>query len=309
LASDGDKADFVARLGVGLAETDVRCLAWALMSNHYHLVIRVGDTPMSELMRKLPGGYAAAYNRRHRRVGYVFQSRYKSILCDAHAYLLALVRYVHLNPLKAGLVPDLDALDAYPWTGHSALLGGFARDWQDTAGVLAQFSERPTKARRLYREFVQSGLDARAGVDFEGGGLVRSYGGWENLKSLRREHERNIGDERILGDGAFVERALRQDRLRMAESARWQREGWDLERLIGAVCARFEVDATAITQRGRKNALSNAKAVICYLSVKELGLSSYAVAVRLGMSQSAVSMSMKRGEAYCREPGSGMGDL
>jgi len=74
LASDTDTADFVVRLGVGLAETDVRCLAWALIPNHYHLVVRVGDTPMSELMRKLLGGYAAAHNRRHRRVGYVFQS-------------------------------------------------------------------------------------------------------------------------------------------------------------------------------------------------------------------------------------------
>ena len=82
LGQDVDKADFIERLVTGLATTGSQCLTWALMSSHYHLLIRVGDVPLPELMSKLLGGYAAAYNRRHRRAGYVFQNRYKSILCD-----------------------------------------------------------------------------------------------------------------------------------------------------------------------------------------------------------------------------------
>ena len=96
-----DKRDFLARLSDGLDVTASHCLAWAVMSNHYHLLIQVNTTPLSKLMRSLLGGYAGHYNRRHRRVGYVFQNRYKSILCDEETYFLALVRYIHLNPLKA----------------------------------------------------------------------------------------------------------------------------------------------------------------------------------------------------------------
>lgn len=106
-SGDDDKDDFLERLGLGLAQTDCQCLAFAMMSNHYHLLIRVSTKPLSVLMSKLLGGYATQYNRRKNRSGYVFQNRYKSILCDADNYLLELVRYIHLNPLKAKMVEDI----------------------------------------------------------------------------------------------------------------------------------------------------------------------------------------------------------
>jgi hypothetical protein len=80
---------------------------------------------------------AGAFNRRHKRVGHLFQNRYKSIVVEAEAYLLELVRYVHLNPLRAKAVPDLRRLGHYPWTGHSALLGTVPRPWQDTRTILS----------------------------------------------------------------------------------------------------------------------------------------------------------------------------
>ncbi len=81
------------------------------MSNHYHLLMRNGDQPLSQLMGPLLGGYATQYNRRHNRCGYVFQNRFKSILCDAEQYLLELIHYIHLNPIKAGLIGTFDLLD------------------------------------------------------------------------------------------------------------------------------------------------------------------------------------------------------
>jgi hypothetical protein len=75
-------------------------------------------------MRRLLTGYAVAFNRRHRRRGHLFQNCYKSVLVEEDPYLLELVRYIHLSPLRAGMLSDMDALDTYPWTGHSTLMGG-----------------------------------------------------------------------------------------------------------------------------------------------------------------------------------------
>ena len=103
-AGDEDKKDFLERLGVGLEQTRSQCLAFAMMSNHYHLLIRVSSEPLSQLMGKVLSGYATCYNYRKKRSGYVFQNRFKSILCDADNYLLELIRYIHLNPLRANMV-------------------------------------------------------------------------------------------------------------------------------------------------------------------------------------------------------------
>ncbi len=87
-----DKTDFLERLGIGLERVEAKCLAWVVMSNHYHLLVCNGNQPLSKLMGPILGGYASKYNRRHKRCGYVFQYRYKSILCDADEYLLELIR-------------------------------------------------------------------------------------------------------------------------------------------------------------------------------------------------------------------------
>ncbi len=301
LATDTDKQDFIDRLGTGLPETGTQCFAWAMMDNHYHLLLRVGANPLSDLMRKLLGGYATGYNRRHGRVGYVFQNRYKSILCDEESHLLELVRYIHLNPVRAKIIDSLSVLDSYPWTGHAVLLGRLQQDWQHTGDVLARFGQQPAPAKDLYRQFIAQGLNMAGEIDYGGGGLIRSYGGWQSLEQVRKEHERKIGDERILGDSDFVEQALRQDKLRVEARTQLMREGWDLDVLIHAVCIFFQVEPAQVTQKARRNALSFAKSVICYFGTKHLRLSSTMIGVRLNMGQSAVSMSSKRGRIVCNE--------
>ena len=109
-------------------------------------------------MRRLLTGYALWYNRKHRRHGHLFQNRFKSILCQEDAYLLELVRYIHLNPVRANLVKAVDALGRYPYSGHSVLMGKVKNEWQETDGVLCMFSEKRGAARREYRTFVEKGI-------------------------------------------------------------------------------------------------------------------------------------------------------
>jgi len=215
---------------------------------------------------------------------------------------LALVRYIHLDPVRAQVVNDLTALDRYRWTGHAALMGKREQDWQHTDTVLSRFGRSTsTAARRRYREFIAPGLERRQGVDYSGGGLIRSYGGWEALQHAQREHERRIGDERILGDSDFVAQSLEHDTLEIEATTRHRRHGWDLGVLVQAVCQHFDLAEDRITDKGRKNTVADAKSVICYLGSKELGLSSSPLAKRLNMTQAAVSKSAKRGRALCAE--------
>ena len=95
---DADRDHFVKRLATVLSETSTNCFAWALIPNHFHLLVRTGHVPISMVMGRLLTSHALHFNRRHRRCGHLFQNRYKSILCQQDPYLLELVRYIHLNP-------------------------------------------------------------------------------------------------------------------------------------------------------------------------------------------------------------------
>ena len=174
---DRDRADFVTRLAALAGAKALTVYAWALLPNHAHLLVRTGTRPLPRSMRSLLTGYAGAFNRRHHRVGHLFQNRYKSIVVEAEPYLLELVRYLHLNPLRAKVVSDLRALDRYPWTGHSALVGTVPRPWQETATLLAQFGPTPARARHAYRAFVAAGIPQGRRPELQGGGLLRSLTG------------------------------------------------------------------------------------------------------------------------------------
>ncbi len=227
---DKDRASFLERLAVILEETQTQCYAWALIPNHFHLLLRTGPTPLSTVMRRLMTGYAVTFNLRHRRAGHLFQNRYKSVVCEEDTYLLELTRYIHLNPLRAKLVEDLKSLDKYPWSGHSAILGRRKNslipnkqekpDQPDipekslaektVEDVLQYFGKNLKEARRRYRQFVEKGIKQGRREDLQGGGLTRSAGGERiGLLGLKKE-ERELSDDRILGSGHFVGDVLRK---------------------------------------------------------------------------------------------------
>jgi REP element-mobilizing transposase RayT len=128
--SDLDRDHFVSRLGDIIQETKTICYAWALIPNHFHLLLQTGPVPISRVMRRLLTGYAVWFNLTHRRHGHLFQNRFKSILCQEDVYLMELVRYIHLNPIRSGIVRDIGELGFYPYSGHSVLMGK-VKKWQE----------------------------------------------------------------------------------------------------------------------------------------------------------------------------------
>ena len=157
-SDDQDRDNFIDRQGDIITDTETFCFGWALIPNHLHLLLRTGKTSLSTVMRRLLTGYAVYYNRRHRRHGQLFQNRFKSILCQEDTYLLELVRYIHLNPLRAKLVKDLKELDKYPYSGHSAIMAKKKRDFQDVEYVLRFFGKKVSAARKAYRAFINKGI-------------------------------------------------------------------------------------------------------------------------------------------------------
>jgi putative transposase len=155
---DGDRRNLVSRMAKVAQETDTTIYAWALLPNHAHVLLRSGALGISKFMRRLLTGYAVSYNRRHDRRGYLFQNRYKSILCDEEEYFKELIRYVSLNPLRAGLVDDLAGLDTYPWCGHASMMSGTEYPWHDVSFVLSRFGDKKREARSRYRKFLEGGI-------------------------------------------------------------------------------------------------------------------------------------------------------
>jgi REP element-mobilizing transposase RayT len=298
---DLDRDTFVDRLGAVISESQTACFAWALMPNHVHMLIRTGHTPISTVMQRLLTGYSVGFNRRHKRHGHVFHNRFKSILCQEEIYLLELVRYIHLNPLRAGLVTDYKALETYAYTGHGIILGTYRSDWQDTGYILGLFGKKSAIARRRYEDFVKKGIPEGRKPELVGGGLVRSLGGWTRVGELREKGNRSKGDERILGDGDFVENILSQCQEQMERKYLYKNKGYDFEWLAGKVAGILGIDKEEIAMSGRYPRRVAARSVLCYWASRELGLSTIILSKRLGISQPAVSQSIRRGERIVLE--------
>jgi len=253
-------------------------------------------------MRRLLTGHAVAFNKRHKRYGHLFQNRYKSFLCEEDAYLLELVRYIHLNPLRAGIVSDLKGLGRYQHSGHAAIMGRIKNDWQDTDYVLAQFGKKENAARKAYEAFVSEGIPKGRRPDLVGGSLVRSIGGWSALKDLRETNRRIISDERILGSSEFAESVLKSANEAYERRTAAVAKGLSIEQVIKAVAMGLELDPESIEQKGRKRSIALARAIVCTLAVDRLMMTGADIARRLHLTPSGVRRLVARGR---REPALG----
>lgn len=283
---DDDRRKFLNRLSQLLVETQTVCFAWALMPNHLHLLLRPGARGLSHLMRRLLTGYAIYFNRRHERSGHLFQNRYQSIVCDENAYLLELIRYIHLNPLRAAVVNDLEALDLYPWTGHRILMGQGEFAGQVVDEVLGLFAEERSRGREKYREFVADGLDMGRRAELVGkraGGDERAEG--DVLK-----------DQRILGDEKFLEKLREQKVFAVQPVARAP-----VEDIVRRVCEYYGVDPADIGKNIRTAQIAKARSVVCFLAVREAGHSGVRVGEQVNLGRAGVSRAAVRGAEVVRK--------
>jgi REP-associated tyrosine transposase len=284
-ADDADKERFLARLSAQLTKSSTKCFAWAMLTNHFHLLLMPTTVSLAETMRRLLTGYAVYFNRKYHRSGHLFQNRYKSILCEEEPYFLELVRYIHLNPLRAGMVADLDALEHYPWSGHAVLLGQRYMEGQETSEVLARFGKSRTRALRGYRQFVADGVATGHRDDLIGGGLKRSLLGNEDVREI------SAFDERILGSGDFVEMLTRGD----CQSERRQQPPLKLDDLLQRVSAATGVEIERLHRPGKERDVARARAIFCCLAVNEYGYSAKEAGQAAGLGSAGGSLAAKRG--------------
>jgi putative transposase len=211
---------------------------------------------------------------------------------------LELVRYIHLNPLRAKIVTTLKELDRYRWCGHSILMGKGKNDWQDIDTVFRFFGQKVSSARKQYHLFVEKGIALGKRPELTGGGLIRSCGGWKALKSLRKLGIHQNSDERILGDSDFVESVLERQDEQLERHYRLQAQGYDFDKVVDRVAQLFKMRQQEILIPGKQPERVSARSLVCYWAVKELGMNGTAVAKLLGIIQSPVSRAVQRGEKF-----------
>jgi len=291
---DEDRKRFVTRLEDIATDTETKIYAWSLMTNHAHILLRSGPLGLPKFMRRLLTGYAVTYNLRYNRHGHLFQNRYCSIVCDEEAYFQELVRYIHLNPLRAGLVKTILELDFYPWCGHSALMDRKKYSWQDCDYVLSRFGKREGEARRSYRRYVEEGVSLGRRPELVGGGLVRSSGGWSGVVSMRQTRGKILADQRILGSGDFVERILMDSAEQMWPWRTLLERGERVQKIIETICVRERISVEGLRMGGRRSGLSRVRSEVAEQLVIGLGIPLAEVARALGVSTSAISKLLTR---------------
>jgi REP element-mobilizing transposase RayT len=254
--TDDDRLYFYGLAEEGVGRFGHRIHGFCLMSNHVHLVVQVSDTPLAKIVQNLSFRYTRWIHRQQRKVGHLFQGRYKAILVDIDAYLLGLVRYVHLNPVRAGLVAGPDA---YRWSGHRAYLGLETLPWLTTESVLGQFAKRLATSRQRYAAFVAAGMD----------------------EGHRDDFHRGADDSRILADDEFTTQVLNR-RPTFGPPA-------TLDAIVERVCQHYDVAPAELDGPSRGHHLSRARGVVGWLALATGATTLHQVAHRFQRDASTLS--------------------
>jgi hypothetical protein len=245
-------------------------------------------------MRKLLTWYAQYFNRRHKRTGHLFENRYKSILCDEETYLLALVRYIHLNPLRAQSIGSLEQLDSYAWSGHRVIIGKTNYPWMDVETILGRFGSKRRSSIAEYRRYIQNGLRDGRNPTLTGGGLIRSCGGWSQVQAMRRKGDSQLADERILGSDVFVHTVLKETEERNLRQLKIHRSGRTLEKIIGEECKKAGISPEELHSGSRRSVVSDVRGTIAWRGREELGLPAAEIARFLGVATSSITRAIER---------------
>lgn len=284
---DIDREGFLARLGEVVTQTGTLMYAFCLMPNHFHLLLRRAKTPIATVMRRLLTGYAICFNKRHDRVGYVFQNRYKATICQDDPYLLELIRYIGLNPQRAGLVSGMAELDSFPFASHSLVVGKRHRSFFEPDLILCNFGGTEKQARNYYRAFVRDGINMGKRPEFAGGGLKRSLGYPKSYPKKKQAY-----DDRILGEGSFVEEILAGAELSTATNY----SSKEPDEILAEVANACRITLAELLGATKKKEVASARALLAYRLSKETGATASAIARQLGVTRSAAFKMIKRGD-------------
>ena len=204
-------------------------------------------------------------------------------------------------PSRNGL-PSLTELNTYAYCGHSVLMGRKKRPWQGVDYVLNYFGDTPHRARKGYFAYVEAGLDQGRRKELTGGGLIRSLGGWKEVRKYGLKGQDHVkSDERILGESDFVADVLSQADEKFERKYELKRLGYDLDRIAARVAEICEMEIDDIFIIGKQQKRVKARSLFCFWAVRELGISLTELARRLGISVPGVGYSVERGEIIARK--------
>jgi putative transposase len=260
--SKADYEHLYLLLREGIVRYGYRVHGFCCMSNHLHLALQVGEVPLARGMQNLAFRYTRWVNRRQKRIGHLFQGRYKAILVDRDEYLLELVRYIHLNPVRTGQVKDPAE---YWWSSHRTYLGREGHSWITVDWVLSQFDRQVGKARRRYAQFVQEDMG----------------------EGHREEFHKGIKDSRVLGGDDFVGRIDSKSRKIRSKVP----SIGEVISVVGEEYGTAEADLKVPAQQRRQ---SEARAIVGWL-VMELGCGTLTeVGRRLNRDVGTISSAVQR---------------
>jgi REP element-mobilizing transposase RayT len=291
-----DREEFLTRFSVLIKDVGYKCLAWCLMDNHYHLFLRCSENPMSRLMRPLNSAYARWYNKKYERKGYLFQDRFKSVLCQDMDYAKQLIRYIHLNPVRAQKVPSLAALKGWPWCGHAFLIGdkgALGKGFQDRTEALRRFSTSENKAIRSYLAYLEEGIDPEN---------ARNTGLLERTETVEITGAHK-GWPAVIGDPEFVREAMEAHRIGMQRKHRKADYHYVLAAIEKDVSKKYVLKPGELLERGRRNARAEARAIFCFRAHHDELIPFSVIARYLRITIPPASLLYRQGRAIAERSG------
>jgi REP element-mobilizing transposase RayT len=286
---DADYEKMRSLFASSVEKFDARCYAWVLMPNHYHIVIRPGHGRLSAVFRRINTGYAMYYNRRYNRRGFVFQDRFKSIATQEYTYFRELIRYVHLNPVRAGLCKDINDLEKWRWSGHIAVMGKEDCRWFMAGETVRHFGKRRTTAIENYKNFLHDGINSK---DHLIAHISSSTSGGNDTA---------LSDERVMGDAEFVRNAIsasleNNDRRVMA-----RQKGLTVERIIDYTAATLSMERAELFERNRSPRYVLARGMVAYWAHELLGVSYAAIGRKFGLRNVTLINAANKAKRYIEQ--------
>lgn len=260
---DADREALMDGLADAVARDGLIVYAFCFMNNHFHLLVETSDAALNRVMRRLLTKYSRGFNKRHSRVGHVFQSRYRASLCEKDSYLLELIRYIHLNPVRAGLV---DSPRDWRWSSHRTYMGDNEYPMLSVEPMLEMFGKRRSSARRAFEKFVYDGIGNTPP---------------EILEEFEREKDGNV-----LGSGSFHQKARRAAALPKRRHVDLPQTRRRIDDLLQEVARKHGIASSAISGASQSSQISEARVDFFF------------AALEAGWKQSEIARTLKRTDSW-----------